>query len=102
MKLKEVTHTENFCGAETTDSFNIHSNRFVVFDRDGYRINECYLEKIPNYLDLEVLETKESGYSSLVYFVGFPTTHIKLDLKAGKYDILPGLKFGEIHRDYGH
>lgn len=96
MKLKEVTHTENFCGKETVDKFNIHNNRFVLFDKYGNRINEFMLAKVLNYQEIEVLEVKRSSYTSYVYFVGFPTTHIKLDFfnKDLLYPIT-SQKFGE-------
>ncbi len=61
------------------DKFCIHSNRFELFDRDGRHLNSFDIARVENYLDLKVLETKESGYSSAVYFVGFKTLHIKLD-----------------------
>lgn len=68
LKLKDIPH------------FNIHSNRFVLFDKNGRRLNEWQIEKhIKNYLELKVIEAKEGGYQDHTYFVGFKTMHLKLD-----------------------
>lgn len=97
MKLREVKHTEKLFGES---AFDLHSNRFVLFDKDGNRINEWGLEKrYPNYLDLEVIKTAKSGYNSLAYFVGFPTTHIKLNIKDNDLLSSSKLKFGEEETD---
>ena len=98
MKLRDVKHEEMFCGEKMVDNFNIHNNRFVLFDKSGRQLNGWAVEEIPNYLEIEVLETKKSGYQSYVYFVGFPTTHIKLDILND--DLCWGtLKFGEVEED---
>jgi len=98
MKLREVTHTEKFCGEETTDKFSIYNNRFILFDKLGRQLNEWRVADMPNYLNLKVIEVKNSGYQSGVYFVGFPTTHIKLDILDEK--LLCGkLKFGEVEEE---
>ena len=102
MKLKEVKHVENFLGEEVIDDFNIHNNRFVLFDKMGRKLNECKIECLPNYLDLEVIEIKKSGYSSLAYFVGYPTTHIKLDILDDKLLVRSGSLFGVPEVDYAH
>jgi len=85
MKLKELKN------------FNIHSNRFVLFDKTGRELNWAAIEKLPNYLDLEVIETKDSGFQSYVYFVGFATLHIKLNILNDNL-VCPfhPLKFGEV------
>jgi len=89
MKLKDVKHKN--------DKFDIHSNRFVLFDKLGRRLNEWAVADLENYLDLEVLETTEGGYNNLVYFVGFPTTHIKLNICNDKLVMTFGdLKFGGV------
>lgn len=89
LKLKDV----EFEGSK----FNIHSNRFILFDKNGKEINEYQLHDMDDYLDLEVLETKESGYQDMTYFVGFKTLHIKLNIDGAKEDILSpwNHKFGE-------
>ena len=103
MKLKDVEHEEMFFGEPRKDKFNIHSNRFVLFDKLGRRINEYSVEEMPNYLELEVLEVAKSGYNSLVYFVGFPTTHIKLNILNDEIVCYwQNLKFGEVEMDNGH
>ena len=79
------------------------SNRFVLFDKNGNEINVFELNKLPNFLDINVLETKESSYTSLTYFVGFPTLHIKLDID--DKNLLCGwsnLKFGQEQVDKGY
>lgn len=93
MKLKDVTHEENWGGEKIVDKFNIHSNRFLLFDKLGRELNGWSIEKIPNYLELEVLETKRSGYSG--YGVGFPTTHIKLDFLEDHYLCFGSFRFGD-------
>lgn len=98
MKLKDVVHEEKFCGKMRKESFNIHSNRFVLFDKLGRKLNERQIEDMPNYLELDVLEVAKSGYNSSTYFVGFPTTHIKLDFL--DYSFCWGtLRFGEVEND---
>ena len=93
MKLKDVTHEENWGSKKMVDKFNINSNRFLLFDKLGRELNEWSIEKIPNYLELEVLETKRSGYSG--YGVGFPTTHIKLDFLDDNYLCFGSFCFGD-------
>jgi hypothetical protein len=93
MKLKDVTHYDKFF--KSNDKFNIHSNRFILFDKNGNMLNEWAVEKIPNYLDIEVLDVKKSGHQDYSCFVGFATTHIKLNisnvmLRSGN------LKYGEV------
>ena len=92
MKLKEVKHNG--------DLFTIYSNRFVLFDKNGNRLNSWAIKELPNYEEIEVLETKESGYQSYVYFVGFSTTHIKLNLFDPKLlDPFRTIRFGEVEED---
>ena len=90
MKLREVKH-----GAE---KFNLYSNRFILFDKLGRRINEWQVAEIPNYLDLDVIKTVGSGFNSLIYFVGFPTTHIMLDILDDEL-VCDTLKFGEVETE---
>ena len=90
MKLKDVKHEEIFGSKKFIDKFNIHNNRFLLFDKLGRELNGWSIAKLPNYLELNVLETTESGYSG--YGVGFPTTHIKLDFLDDDY-----LSFGSFH-----
>ena len=79
------------------------SNRFVLFDKNGKRLNGFALMKQPDFLELPVLETKESGYQSLTYFVGFATLHIKLDYEnEDMLDKWNNLTFGETEIDRGH
>lgn len=89
LKLKDV----EFEGSP----FDIGSNRFVLFDKNEKEINEFQLADMENYLDLEVLETKESGYQDRTYFIGFKTLHIKLNIDGEKEEILSlwSNKFGE-------
>lgn len=89
LKLRDVEFEGN--------KFDIGSNRFVLFDKNEKEINEFQLADMENYLDLEVLETKESGYQDRTYFVGFKTLHIKLNIDGEKEDILSlwSNKFGE-------
>ena len=78
--------------------FSIYSNRFVLFDKAGRRLNEWSIAELPNYLELEILETKDSGFQSYIYFVGFKTLHIKLDIL--NEDLCFGnLKFGEVETE---
>ena len=78
MKLKDVTHTESRGDKKFTDLFSFHNNRFLLFDKLGNELNPYALEKLDDILDAEVLETRTSHYAG--WGVGFPTTHIKLDL----------------------
>lgn len=85
-KLRDIT----FEG----DRFSIHSNRFYVFDKDGYELNTYALLEYPNFLDLEVLDTCISSY--IGYSVGFDTIHIKVDLEHGVVaDTCGGFKYGD-------
>ena len=85
-KLKDIT----FEG----DRFSIHSNRFYVFDKDGYELNTYALCEYPNFLDLEVLDTCISSYSG--YSVGFDTIHIKVNLEHGVVSSTCGrFKYGD-------
>lgn len=89
MKLRDVEHKG--------EKFNIHCNRFVLFDRLGRRLNEWEVAKIENYLDINVLKIVEGGYNNIVYFVGFSTTHIKLDICNDKLlDNFRNLGFGGV------
>ena len=79
------------------------SNRFVLFDKNGNELNGWEIAKLPNVLDLSVLETKKSSYTSFAYFVGFETLHIKLDIE--DKNLLCGwsnLKFGQKQIDRGY
>ena len=85
--------------------FNLYfpNNRFVLFDKNGNEINVFALSKLPNALDLNVLETKESSFTSHSTFVSFPTLHIKLDIE--NKDLLCGwsnLKFGQKQCEWGN
>lgn len=85
--------------------FNVFfpSNRFVLFDKNGNELNGWEIAKLPNVLDLSVLETKESSYQSFVNFVGFKTLHIKLDIE--DKNLLCGwsnLKFGQSQIEWGN
>lgn len=93
MKLREVKHTEKFCGKMQTSKFDFHNNRFCLFDKYGNELNSFSMEKVPNVLDLEVLETKTSGYWG--YGVGFPVTHIRLNYTNEDIVCSWGIKFGE-------
>lgn len=93
MKLKDVVHEEMFCGKEKIDKFDIYSNRFLLFDKLGRELNGWKIEELPDYLELEVLETKRSGYSG--YMVGFPTTHIRLDFLDNQYLCSGNFHFGD-------
>ena len=95
MKLKDVEHEEKFCGKTIKEKFNIHSNRFVLFDKLGRKLNEYEIGDMPNYLELNVLEIAKSGYNSSTYFVGFPTTHIKIDFLNDDF-CYGALRFGEV------
>lgn len=77
MKLKNVKHKEILYGEKRVYNFSFFDNRFYLFDKLGRELNSFTMEKVPNILDIEVLEIKKSGYSG--HGVGFPTTHIKLD-----------------------
>lgn len=90
MKLKELK------------GFSIYSNRFVLFDKIGRTLNEWAIEKFPNYLDLEIIETKESGFQSYIYFVGFKTLHIKLDILNDGLLSPFQLNFGEVQIEGDH
>ena len=85
--------------------FNVFfpSNRFVLFDKNGNEINAFELSKLPNVLDLSILETKESSFTSHSTFVSFPTLHIKLDIE--DKNLLCGwskLKFGQSQIEWGN
>ena len=95
MVLRDVTHTEYFCGEEEKSEFSIYSNRFILFDKRGRKLNEFRVSELPNYLDLNVIETKRSGYKSMTYFVGFATTHIMLDICDDNLLSYSKLRFGE-------
>ena len=78
--------------------FNVFfpSNRFVLFDKNGNKINAFELSKMSNVLDLNVLETNKT-------FVSFPTLHIKLDIE--DKNLLCGwsnLKFGQSQIEWGN
>ena len=61
------------------------------------------MEKDCDIGELVVLETKQAGYNSATYFVGFPVTHVKLDINGYKYlKKFNPLKYGEDEIDYGH
>lgn len=93
MKLKDVTHVEKWGEKKMVDKFDIHSNRFLLFDKLGRELNEWSIKRLPNYLELEVLETKKSGYSG--YGVGFPVTHIKLDFLDNSFVAFGNFHFGD-------
>lgn len=94
MKLREAEYRG--------DKFDIHNNRFVLFDNKERVLNCWAVKNLPDYLDLEVLEVKEGGYQSYTYFVGFATTHIKLNICNDKLlDRFTRVNFGGIEEDHG-
>lgn len=88
MKLKEVTHTELWGGEEYTNKFSFYNNRFLLFDKNGNELNPYAMSNIPDVLEINVLETRKSGYSG--WGVGFPTTHIKLDFVGDEHTLAFG------------
>lgn len=96
MKLKDVKELTS------GQPFNIHNNRFVLFDKNGNQLN-CWAveDTIPDYPELEVIETTESGYNNSQYFIGYPTTHIKLNIKANDETLHPfsSIKYGEVEEE---
>jgi hypothetical protein len=61
---------------EDLQKFSINSNRFLLFDIDGYRLNHYYMKEVNHLENLRVLETRISSFSG--YSVGFNTLHIRL------------------------
>ncbi len=93
MKLREVTHHEDFFGS---CKFSIGFNRFRLFDRDGEEVSPTLLAQIPNYLDIEVLETVKAGYVNFDVAIGFPVTHIKLDFSDKRLNVgVCSISYGE-------
>lgn len=93
MKLKEVVHEEVLYGEKTIEKFNIISNRFLLFNKFDRELDKYSIARLPNYLELEVLEIKTSGYSG--WGVSFPTTHIKLDFPYNRYLFDDDFYFGD-------
>ena len=95
MKLKEVSHEEEWGNKVFKKPFNFRNNRFELFDKDGFELNSWSMENVPNVLELEVLEIKISGYSG--YGVGFPVTHIRLNYINNNIRVMPpmGIMFGD-------
>lgn len=93
MELKDVKHYDEFF--KKTLDFDISSNRFVLFDKNGIPLNYFSIKRIPNYLNLEVIEITKSGYTNYMYCVGFATTHIKLNLVDDSLKNASKLRFGE-------
>lgn len=95
MKLRDVIHKEEPFDDER---YSAWSNRFELFDKLGRNLNQFKIEKIPNYLDIDVLEVKEGGY--IGYGVGFPVTHIKLNFLNNEYlGCCSSIKYGGTYVD---
>lgn len=93
MRLKEVSQKENLFGEE---KFNIHSNRFRLFDMYERPLNETALDKDCDIGEIQVLETIVVSYFNRAYFVGYPMTHVKLEIDGWRYlDKYCNAKYGK-------
>lgn len=81
MRLRDVTHRK---GTESL-RFELGNNRFHLFDRDGKDLNSWQIRDLDkrgaDILGIAVLEVKES--ECVGCGVGFPVTHIRLDVAIG-------------------
>ena len=82
MTLRDVAHSER--GMESL-RFELGNNRFHLFDRDGKDLNSWQIRDLDkrgaDILGIAVLEVIES--ECVGCGVGFPVTHIRLDVAIG-------------------